>query len=193
MRNSHSRAGDYDLARQADSQRRRRATSAGQSFAEFALIVPILLILLLAVADFARLFATMIAVESAAREAADFGTLYPWQWEPAADPVTRAEMERRACVAASDLPDYAGPDDNCSNPTVTIDLDEAPAGVTEAECWQVPREDTPCAVEVTLSYAFDIIVPLHIQFFNVELGLPTQVSFERTSVYAISDFELDAP
>jgi TadE-like protein len=38
---------------------------------EFALIVPILLVLFVAVADFGRIFATMIAVESATRDAAE--------------------------------------------------------------------------------------------------------------------------
>jgi hypothetical protein len=39
--------------------------------AEFTLIVPILLVLIVAVADFGRIFATMIAVESATRDAAE--------------------------------------------------------------------------------------------------------------------------
>jgi hypothetical protein len=152
----------------------------------------LVLILFLAIADFARLYATMIAVESAAREAADYGTLYPWQWESAAVPVTEAEMERRACVASKNLPDYAGPDSGCANPTFSYDL-VAPAGVAETDCWQVPRTSTPCRVEVTLDYTFDLIVPLSIQFYNVELGIPTALSFERTSVFAVSDFAVDTP
>jgi len=43
----------------------------GQSLVEFTLVVPILLVLLITVADFARLFATGITVESAARDAAE--------------------------------------------------------------------------------------------------------------------------
>jgi hypothetical protein len=166
--------------------------TAGQSLVEFALVLPLVLILFLAIADFARLYATMIAIESAARESADFGTLYPWQWEPTAIPVTEAEMERRACVAAKNLPDYLGPDNACANPSFDYDL-VPPAGVAEADCWLVPRTSTPCRVEVTLGYTFDLIVPLSIQFFNTELGIPTQLSFERTSVFAISDFAVDQP
>ena len=44
---------------------------SGQALAEFALVAPIILVLLLVVGDFARLFATGIAVESAARDAAE--------------------------------------------------------------------------------------------------------------------------
>jgi TadE-like protein len=45
--------------------------SLGQALVEFTLVLPILLVLLLVVGDFARLFATGIAVESAARDAAE--------------------------------------------------------------------------------------------------------------------------
>lgn len=44
---------------------------AGQSLVEFALVLPILLLLLLTVADFSRLFAAGIAIESAARTSAE--------------------------------------------------------------------------------------------------------------------------
>lgn len=50
---------------------RMAARQRGQSLAEFALVVPILLLLLLTVADFSRLFAAGIAIESAARTSAE--------------------------------------------------------------------------------------------------------------------------
>lgn len=43
----------------------------GQSLAEFALVVPTLLILFVTIADFGRIFATMITVETATRDAAE--------------------------------------------------------------------------------------------------------------------------
>ena len=66
------------------------------------------MVLLIAVIDFARVYTTMMNVESAAREAADFGTTYgagKWQVGAPLDDAV-AEMQRRACVAASNLPDY---------------------------------------------------------------------------------------
>src|SRR3954470_5443594 len=50
---------------------RRRRRSAGQSLVEFTLVFPIMLVVLLTVADFGRFFAAQIAVESAARTAAE--------------------------------------------------------------------------------------------------------------------------
>jgi hypothetical protein len=182
---------------------RNRDSSRGQSVVELALLLPVLLFLFLAIADFGRLFATMLTVEAAAREAADFGALYPWQWDGANPPppnsnreLTEADMIKRACVAASSLPDYVEPvgtvdHSTCTNPTVTIDLDATPAGVAEAACPFVPREDTPCNVVVTLGYTFDLLVPVNIDFFGTTLGLPGSLSFERESVFAISDFEID--
>jgi len=57
--------------RRARRDPRRSARAAGQSLTEFTLVVPILLVILLTVADFGRLFATSITVESATRAAAE--------------------------------------------------------------------------------------------------------------------------
>jgi hypothetical protein len=50
-----------------------RAHPGGQTLAEFALVLPILLVLLLAVADFGRVFAASISTEASARNAAEIG------------------------------------------------------------------------------------------------------------------------
>jgi hypothetical protein len=47
----------------------------GQTLAEFALVLPILLVLLLAVADFGRVFAASISTEASARNAAEIGAI----------------------------------------------------------------------------------------------------------------------
>jgi Flp pilus assembly protein TadG len=49
--------------------RRNRQRSRGQALAEFALIAPVMLLLLLLAVDFGRLFFSYIAVNNAAREA----------------------------------------------------------------------------------------------------------------------------
>jgi hypothetical protein len=174
----------------------RRERSRGQGVVEFALVLPLLLFLLLGIADFARIYATQIAVEAAAREAADFGAFYPWKWEgDPADPGSNAGktvqgMLDRACLATKNLPEYVGPDDNCSNPSFSYVLD-TPPGVKSDECSAVPRGHIPCKVTVTLGYRFDLIVPVSIPFGDRTLGLPSTLHFERTSTFAISDFEID--
>ena len=59
----------FPAARMVRATARRRAS--GQSMAEFALIVPILLIVFIAIADFGRIFGASIAVEAATRNAAE--------------------------------------------------------------------------------------------------------------------------
>jgi hypothetical protein len=49
----------------------RRGVQRGQSILEFALVVPILLIVFVAIADFGRIFATGIELEAATRNAAE--------------------------------------------------------------------------------------------------------------------------
>lgn len=51
--------------------RARRQRQGGQSIVEFTLVVPILLILFVAIADFGRIFAAGVAVEAATRDAAE--------------------------------------------------------------------------------------------------------------------------
>jgi len=58
----------------------------GQTLAEFALVLPILLVLLLAVADFGRVFAASISTEASARNAAEIGAIERLRNKPP-DPV----------------------------------------------------------------------------------------------------------
>lgn len=49
----------------------RRRRSRGQSLAEFALVVPILIVLFIGIADFGRVFVAGVALEAATRDAAE--------------------------------------------------------------------------------------------------------------------------
>jgi hypothetical protein len=172
----------------------RKRLEQGQSVVEFALVLPILVFLMLAVVDFSRIFTTMLSVESAAREAADFGTFGSQKWNDAAVVATEADMRRRACVAASDLPDYVGPDTSCSNPAFSyeLSLDKGATWVPYSAglgCDDALREP-PCWLKVTLSYDFRIITPLNIQFLDRTLGLPSVITFERSSIFAMTDLVL---
>ena len=190
--------------------RRRAANSspapraaAGQSVVEFALIAPLMVLITLAIVDMARIYTTMLAVESAAREAADYGTFGSQRWDPTLFEITPdgtvAQMERRACVAARTLTDYAGPDDDCTNPSFTYAISgdrgaswtstPTAADLTTLACDDEVREP-PCWVRVTLHYDFHLIAPVNMTFFGVTLGLPNTLAFDRTSTFPVTDLEL---
>jgi hypothetical protein len=180
----------------------------GQSVVEFALVLPLMVLVLLAVIDFARIYTTMMSVESAAREAADFGTTLGAQHWQAGAPTnaTVQEMRKRACVAASDLPDYADPESpndpaagNCTNPGVSdpdwycMTVPETGiCGPPDPSCAD-PLRPEPCTVTVTLSYEFHLLAPFNIQFFDRQIGLPSTLTFTRDSTYAMTDIDLSVP
>jgi hypothetical protein len=201
-----------DREQMANLSLRNHRRQRGQSIVEFALVAPIMIFLMFGILDLARIWTTMMSVESAAREAADFGTFYgaeKWQ-AGATDPGgTVEQMELRACVAASDLPDFRWDDENgdgvvdlgepCENPTfdwcltwdVSNPCDKAyPVDPDPQKCDDRLR-DPPCTVTVTMSHDFALFVPFNIDFFGVKLGLPASLSFDRDSTFAMTDIDVD--
>jgi TadE-like protein len=178
----------------------RRVNSDGQSVTEFALVFPIMVVLLLAVIDFSRVYTTMMSVESAAREAADYGTMYgAGKWDVGAPlDANVAEMQRRACVAASDLPDYQDadndPSNGCENPAFSYCVSPADGAaclpVNAADHCADPLRDPPCTVTVTLTYDFHLVAPVNIQLNNVTIGFPSTITIQRESTFAITDIDL---
>lgn len=159
---------------------------------EFALVVPILLMLVLGIGDFARLYTSGIAVEAAAREAADYGAFTPGQWNTTVNPgqidLTVREMIKRACTAASDVPDYVAAGDSTtlcsvegSNPLFSYRLEDSTGQAIAnppATCGN-PTREPPCVVHVTMTYTYH-------SFVNVPL-YPSAISLQRDSRFAISD------
>ena len=178
---------------------RRRSTERGQSIVEFALVLPVLAFLMVGIVDLARIYTTMLSVESAAREAADYGSFGSQKWAPApAVTTTVAEMQRRACVASSDLTDYAGNLTTCSNPTFTYELsmdkgatwvDYGTTAVAPSPCNDAVREP-PCWVKANLTYQFHLLVPLNFEVFGVRYGIPNAITFTRSSIYPMTDLSL---
>ncbi len=155
-------------------------SSRGQSLAEFALIVPILFLLAVAIGDFGRVFTAAVATESAAREAADYGAfLGSDAWQEAYSPwgTNVDEMKRRACVATSRLAGFNNANGNCdTNPAMTWSL-QKPSGVTE--CGGRTGLVEPCRIHVTVTFEFRT-------FFDLP-PLPSTFTLTRESVFAISD------
>jgi Flp pilus assembly protein TadG len=166
--------------------RRGRSSERGQALAEFALLVPLMLLLAVALGDFGRLFNAAIAVESAAREAADYGAMQgKLKWDssvPAQITQNEADMQTRACTAASTLSDYAGDPPGtvgmtCTNPSFSYDI-EAPTGFS-GNCSNQAEFDNPCVIHVTMTYDFHMFLnfPPLISIFHMT----------RESRFAVSD------
>ena len=173
---------------------------SGQSIVEFALVLPIMLVVLLAIVDLARIYTTMMSVESAAREAADYGTtLGAGKWQVGAPmDATVVEMQRRACVATKDMADYTDPDSDpttgCTNPTVTYCLTPVDGGtcgpVDSLDACDDPLRAPPCTVTVTVTYDFHIVAPMQLDFFGIHLGLPATLTLQRDSTFAMTDIDI---
>lgn len=159
-------------------------------------MLPLLVFLLVGIVDLARIYTTMLSVESAAREAADYGSFGSQKWAAApAYTTTISKMQERACIASKNLTDYVGPDTACSNPSFSYQL----AGNANHNDWQAydaamtcddAARTPPCWVKVTLTYNFNLLVPLHIDLFGLQLGLPPSLTFTRTSIFPMTDLSL---
>jgi hypothetical protein len=185
------------LSRSVTTSRRR--PGSGQSVVEFAIIVPILLLLLVGISDLGRLYTSAVAIESAAREAADFGAFDASYWDTSLNPdnittVTLPEMERRACIAAagSHLQDYESPvsdGSTCTNPSFHCFLERNGASTDCASsggftngvnCGDVTTEP-PCTVHVRMDYQFHLLLAIP--------PFPATIAVSRHSYYRISDLE----
>lgn len=116
--------------RVAASPRNVDVSARGQTLVEFALVLPMLLVLLLGVADFARVFAAEISMEAAARNAAEAVSLERLHNPPSTpgDPVYYQALHdlaaRTVCHEARQLPNTtynAGPPESCPDmPVVAV-------------------------------------------------------------------------
>ena len=56
-----------------------------------------------------------------------------------------------------------------------------------------PLRATPCEVTVTLTHDFHLLAPIGIDFYDVHLGFPTTITFQRDSTFAMTDIDLAVP
>jgi len=179
------------MQRHLASTPNRRKAVAGQSIVEFSLVVPLLLLMVIAIADFGRMYVSAVAVESATREAADFGAFSSDQWTPANVTVTTDEMLKRACVAAkgSHLEGYVGASDGstCTNPGFSctlewggssVDCASSTGSVGGVDC-SIPATEPPCIVHVKLDYQFRMFLSFP--------PLPETISIGRDSRFRMQD------
>jgi Flp pilus assembly protein TadG len=178
-------------------------TNHGQALVEFALVIPLMLFLVLAVGDFGRIYTSVVAVEAAAREAADLGAFDPTNWNAALSSTNPGQavvrMEQVACssAASSHLEGYAEAAGTlnhatCTNPAMTCTLEQQGRAPTDCATYNVgaggcgdTATDPPCVVHVQLTYQFDTLIRAPV--------LPTTITFIRDARYAVSSLSTGAP
>jgi len=180
----------------------------GQSFVEFALVLPMLLVLLLGVIDFGRVFNAGITLEATARNAAEVAAIQRLRDRP--DPSDYAAyytslhqlVARTACAEAAGLPEspeqvhatdcpnlaavracvHDGIDTQCGLPIPGFD------GATPSQCTETAPATAPAwspgGSDDTKSHWVE--VRLCYQFttlFNLHLSLPMEAGLNLGDVY----------
>lgn len=126
------------------------AAHRGQSLVEFALVLPMLLVLLLGIADFGRVFAAGITIEAAARNAAEAAAQeYVQRQRNDPDPLTTADYDAIrdvahtvACEEAAGLPNQQGTGATCSMPVTAVCIHDDAAG--DAGCGNASAVQPKC-------------------------------------------------
>lgn len=118
-------------ARPVGSTRRdRRRKSRGQSMAEFAMTVPMALLMVLFGLDFGRVFLGWVALNNAAREAANYAAMNPTAWTSPFNFAVQAEYARLVnteaqginCVVESPVPDPSFPSGTSLGAPASVEL-----------------------------------------------------------------------
>ena len=147
--------------------------SDGQAVVEFALIVPVMLLMLLLAIDFGRVFFSYVQVSNAAREAANYaaahavdyqsGTYTPAQFHDGA--INAALQEANVQTQAGATAPMAISSPACFTPLPTmISCADAPEAPTTAS-------GTGAVVSVTVTQPFTFFFPMIGDFFGGTLNL----------------------
>jgi TadE-like protein len=189
--------------------------SGGQSVVELALVLPLLMVLLLTIADFGRLFSAGITIESAARTAAETASA---EYLRAVTPVDYTSVHRAAwqsvCDEASSLPNAtpgSGSGECDGLPTVVcvhdgVDplcryaynaLGGIPAGCPSLEAGtrptnaQLPESGSNSwpYVEVRVCYRFSALLRVNIPFIGGTLStLGGDFFLERSRTFSVANY-----
>ena len=127
-----------------------RPEGRGQSLVEFALLLPLLLVMFLGVADFGRVFQAGITMESAARAGAEAGALEYLRQVTGADPSDPPNYDHIRAVAAdvacngAQLPN-ADPPDCANGPAIRVCIHDA--AELDANCGDIVTGSAPVPEE----------------------------------------------
>lgn len=140
------------VPRTAATPRSNRRKSRGQSMAEFAMTVPMALLMVLFGLDFGRVFLGWVALNNAAREAANYAAMNPTAWTSPFNFAVQSEYARLVATEAQNI--------NCAIESPVSDP-SFPDGTSIG---------APASVELTCQ--FELITP----FIGIFTGNPIPVS-----------------
>lgn len=144
----------------------------GQSLVEFALVLPILLLLILGIVDFGMAFYGLVTVNTAAREGARRGVL---------EGKDKDDVINAAYKTVKTLPDLQGLDDITTKGKLKMEINGKEVYPNDNAEFPDSGED----LTVLVSYKYDLITPLPAflpAFINIEdnrLTLKGQISMVR--------------
>jgi Flp pilus assembly protein TadG len=154
-------------------RRHTRAKSRGQTLVEFALILPVFLMLTLGVVDGARVFSAYIAITNGAREGALFAaqsTNYN-KWCSTTSTV--------ACPANASTYQAADPDN------IAYRIQQETSGLTQSSivlsapaCDTTTCDSSSTKVTVSVQYSMTLLVPL----VSTLMGSPVRMTASTTAV-----------
>jgi Flp pilus assembly protein TadG len=185
----------------------------GQTLVEFALVLPMLLVLLLGIVDFGRVFASGITVEALARNSAEAGAQEYLQARRASAPAQPAgaeyaavhlRIQEVACEEAKTLANRAVTGASCTMPVIGSCIHDewgshcsAPSGTVPSSCSVMASWPPTLAsmagglpyVQVTTCYQFTTLINLS------DLRLPLgwsltlgEVWLQRERVFTVADY-----
>jgi hypothetical protein len=177
----------------------------GQSLVEFALILPLLLVLLLGIADLGRVFASAITLEAAARNAAEAAAqeyiqLDPIHPGPGLNAAGYQDLLDRAievaCREAERLPDRVLSGGTCTMPVIAVCVHDdsggdsgcgseasgAPAECTEMPGWSAAKQGPDLYyVEVRVCYQFNLLL-------SVPMADWGQIWLQKSNVFTVPNY-----
>jgi hypothetical protein len=196
---------------------RSRSCESGQTLVEFALVLPLLIVLLLGIADFGRVFSAGITLEAAARNAAEAAAQEYLQLRRDSAPPSAADLTRiqdvakdRVCDESKLLPNHAASGGACSMPTTAVCIHDvaaelvnygsgcgagagaAPGGCTRLHAaWPATAPATTELpwVEVRSCYQFTTLFNLQGLSLPFESGLSLgDIWLQRDRTFTVADY-----
>jgi Flp pilus assembly protein TadG len=140
--------------------------SNGQSIVELAIVLPVLMLLLLAAADFGRLFYTWIAVNNAARAGAQYGSQTV---------ITAANSAGMALAALTDGVNIAGLTASASQCTCVTGISVPVCSGSSYNCANAPQATY---VEVDTQAPFSTIVSYP--------GIPSSITVKGKAIMQVA-------